>query len=150
MHKFIRKKSVYTTVILVKRLTTGSQYDIIEVNEMHYKGESVMTGFKVILRYTVFWIEFAITVAVMLALLTAAVIGIPAGTMMAVFGIAVLMFKADFVITELAPQVMLFGGLSAGFFAAALGLIAVKLGFFISRHFVRVRRRCDKLRGWYA
>lgn len=107
-----------------------------------------MTAFKVFLRYTAFWIAFAVTTAAMLIMLTAAVIGVPSGVMMAVFGVAILMFKADFVITELAPQVMLFGGLSAGFFSASLGLIAVKLGFFISRGFVRVRRQCDKLRGW--
>lgn len=107
-----------------------------------------MTAFKVFLRYTAFWIAFAVTTAVMLAMLTAAIIGVPLGVMMAVFGVAISMFKADFVITELAPQVMLFGGLSAGFFSAAIGLIAVKLGFFISRIFVRVRRQCDKLRGW--
>ena len=107
-----------------------------------------MTGLKVFLRYTAFWIAFSVATAVMLVMLTAAVIGVPLGAMMAVFGVAVLMFKADFVITELAPQVMLFGGLSAGFFSASLGLFAVKLGFFISRCFVKVRRRCDKLRGW--
>lgn len=113
-----------------------------------YKGESVMTALKVFWRYTVFWIAFAVTAAAMLVMLTAAVIGVPLGAMMAVFGVAILMFKADFVITELAPQVMLFGGLSAGFFSASLGLIAVKLGFFISHGFVKIRRRCDKLRGW--
>lgn len=107
-----------------------------------------MTAFKVILRYTAFWAAFAVTVAVMLVMLTVAVIGVPLGAMMAVFGVAVLMFKADFVITELAPQVMMFGGLSAGFFSASIGLIAVKLGFFISRCFIKVRRKCDKLREW--
>lgn len=84
----------------------------------------------------------------MLVMLTTAIIGVPLGVMMAVFGVAISMFKADFIITELAPQVMLFGGLSGGFFAAALGLVAVKMGFFISRVFVRLRRKCDKLRGW--
>ena len=107
-----------------------------------------MTGLRVFLRYTAFWTAFAVAAAVMLVMLTAAVIGVPLGAMMAVFGVAVLMFKADFVITELAPQVMLFGGLSAGFFSASLGLIAVKLGFVISRGLIKVRRRCDKLRGW--
>lgn len=107
-----------------------------------------MTAFKVFLRYLAFWIGFAVTTAVMLVMLTTAIIGAPLGVMMAVFGVAISMFKADFIITELAPQVMLFGGLSGGFFAAALGLAAVKLGFFISRRFVKVRSRCDKLRGW--
>lgn len=107
-----------------------------------------MTVLNVFWRYAAFWIVFTVTVAIMLVMLTAAIIGIPLGVMMAVFGVAISMFKADFIITELAPQVMLFGGLSGGFFAAALGLAAVKLGFFISRIFVKVRRQCDKLRGW--
>lgn len=107
-----------------------------------------MIALKVFWRYTAFWIAFSATAAVMLVMLTTAIIGVPLGVMMAVFGVAISMFKADFIITELAPQVMLFGGLSGGFFAAALGLVAVKMGFFISRVFVRLRRKCDKLRGW--
>lgn len=101
---------------------------------------------KVFLRYASFGILFTVVFAVMFVLLTAAVIGIPLGVMMAFFGFAMLIFKADFVMTELAPELMLFGGLSGAFFAAFVGLFAVKLGFIVSRLFIKVRRRCDRLR----
>lgn len=107
-----------------------------------------MIKFKVFLQYFLYWATFIPVFCVMFALLAAAVFVIPLGIMMAVFGIAVIMFKAKFVITELAPQVMLFGGLAGAFLAAFLGLVGIKLGFFISRRFLTVKRRCDRLRGW--
>lgn len=101
---------------------------------------------KVFLRYAAFWTLFAAVFALMFALLSAAVIGIPLGVMMAFFGMAMLIFKADFVMTELAPELMLFGGLGGAFFAAFTGLVAVKLGFAVARLFIRVKRHCDRLR----
>lgn len=103
---------------------------------------------KVFALYAGFWLVFAVTFAVMFAMLAACVVGIPFGLMMAVLGIAVTLFKADFVLTQFAPQFMLFGGLAAAFFTAFLGAAAVKLGFAVSRLFLRVKRRCDALRNW--
>lgn len=103
---------------------------------------------RVFLIYCGFWIGFAIVFAVMFALLVAAAAGVPLGVMLVIFGTASSIFNEDLIITELAPRFMLFGGLSMIFLAAACGLIAVKLGFFISRRFIRVKRRCDKLRDW--
>ena len=93
--------------------------------------------FRVFLFYCGFWLAFAVVFAVMFALLMAAAAGIPFGVMLVIFGSAASIFNEDLIITELAPR-----------FAAACGLIAVKLGFCISRRFVRVKRRCDKLRDW--
>ena len=98
--------------------------------------------------YCGFWIAFAVVFAVMFALFLTAAAGIPFGVMLVIFGTAASIFNEDLIITELAPRFMLFGGLAMIFLAAACGLIAVKLGFFISRRFVRVKRRCDKLRNW--
>lgn len=102
---------------------------------------------KVYALYAAFWTVFAINFVVMFAMLLVCAVGIPSGIMLAVMGVAVLIFKSDFIITALAPQVMLFGGLAAAFFAAFLGLVAVKLGFGISQFFVKIRRKCNKLRG---
>ena len=101
---------------------------------------------KITVIYAAFWTLFAVNFAVMFALLFVCVLGIPSGIMLAVLGAAVLMFKADFVITALAPQVMIFGGISAAFLSAFFGLLAVKMGFWISGFFVRIRRRCERLR----
>ena len=109
---------------------------------------SKFTNFKIVLYYTCYWLVFAIVFAVMFALFVVAAMGIPFGVMLVIFGLAAIIFKEDLIITELAPQLMLFGGLSLMFLSAACGLIAVKLGFFISRRFIRVKRRCDKLRDW--
>lgn len=103
---------------------------------------------KFFLYYAAFWVLFTVVFAVMFVLLTAAVIGMPLGIMMAFFGVAMLIFKADFVMTELAPELMLFGGLSGAFFAAFAGLTAVKLGFIVSRLFIKLRRHCNRLRNW--
>ncbi len=103
---------------------------------------------KVVAFYTGFWIIFTIAFAVMFIMLAACVVGIPFGILVTVLGLAVMLFDADFVLTQLAPQIMLFGGLAAALFAAFLGAAAVKLGFVVSRLFLRIRRRCDALRKW--
>lgn len=105
-----------------------------------------MTRFKIFLRYTAFWLFFAVCFAVMFVFLIAAVMGVTAGVMLAVLGIAIIMFKADFIISQLAPELMLFGGLCGAFFTAFLGLCAIKIGFCVSKVFIKVKRQCDKLR----
>lgn len=107
-----------------------------------------MIKFKVFLNYTGYWIVFAFCFAVMFVLFLAAAAGIPLGVMLFIFGVASLLFNENLIITELAPTFMLFGGLSLIFIAAALGLIGVKLGFWVSRRFLRIKRRCDRLRDW--
>lgn len=108
----------------------------------------LLAKFKVILYYAGYWLLFAVIFAVMFALLVIAAAGIPFGVMLMIFGAAALIFKEDLIITELAPPFMLFGGLSLMFLSAACGLIAVKLGYFASRRFLKVKRRCDRLREW--
>lgn len=103
---------------------------------------------KVFLYYTGFWIVFAVSFAAMFVMLVSAIMGIPFGLMMSVLGVAVLVFRADFVISELSPELMLFAGLSGAFFTAFLGLLAIKLGYAVSRLFLRIKRRCDGLREW--
>ncbi len=105
-----------------------------------------MKNLKVFIMYAGFWTLFFVCFALMFAMLTAAVMGIPAGVMLAVLGTAILMFRADFIISALAPEIMLFGGLSAAFFAAFLGALAVKLGFSVSKLFVKTRRRAERLK----
>lgn len=105
-----------------------------------------MPKFKIFLCYTGYWIAFALTFTVMFALLTTAAAGIPFGVMLVIYGTAALIFKEDLIITELAAPCMLFGGLAAIFLTAACGFAAVKLGFLVSRRFLKVRRRCDRLR----
>ena len=107
-----------------------------------------MVGFKVFLYYTGYWLIFAAVFAVMFVLLLVAAAGIPFGVMLFIFGVAALVFNEDLIITELAPQFMLFGGLALIFLSAACGLFAVKLGFFVSRRFLKIKRRCDRLRNW--
>lgn len=103
---------------------------------------------RVFLIYCGFWLGFSVVFAVMFALLFVAAAGIPFGVMLVIFGTAASIFNEDLIITELAPRFMLFGGLAVMFAAAACGLIAVKLGFFISRRFLWIKRRCDRLRDW--
>lgn len=103
---------------------------------------------RVFLIYCGFWIAFAVVFAVMFALLFVAAAGIPFGVMLVIFGTAASVFKEDLIITELAPRFMLFGGLALMFASAACGFIAVKLGYFISRRFLWIKRRCDRLRDW--
>lgn len=108
----------------------------------------ILARFKVILYYTWFWIVFAVIFAVMFALFVALAMGIPFGVMLMIFGTAALVFKEELIITELAPVSMLLGGISLIFLAAACGLFAVKLGFLISKRFIGIKRRCDRLRDW--
>ncbi len=96
--------------------------------------------------YAGFWTLFAVNFAVMFILLMMCALGVPSGIMIAVLGALVIIFKADFVITAIAPQTMLFGGISAVFASAFVGLLAVKMGFGISRLFVKVRRKCERLK----
>lgn len=105
-----------------------------------------MIRFKVFLHYTCYWLVFALTFAVMFALLLVAAAGIPFGVMLLIFGIAASVFNEELIITELAPRFMLFGGPAVIFMSAACGLVAVKLGFIIARRFLKVKRFCDRLR----
>ena len=98
--------------------------------------------------YPGYLILFVITFAVMLLFLTMAAVGIPMGIIFGVFGVAIELFKADFIITELAPELMIFGGLTAACGTAFCGLLAVKAGFMVSRLFLKIKKRCDRLRGW--
>lgn len=109
-----------------------------------------MTRLKVCSLYLAYALLFIVVFAVMLAVLTAAVLLIPSGLLFAVLGAAMLVFDTEFILTELSPLIMLFGGLFAASFSAFLGLCSVKLGIFIARLFLKVRRVCDRLRGWCA
>ncbi len=104
------------------------------------------TELKIFLHFACFWIVFAVCFALMFAMLFAAVIGVTFGVIMAIFGTAVLLFRADFVISGIAPEIMLFGGMTVVFLAFFLGMLAVKIGFVVSRYFLRTRRHCDNLR----
>ena len=135
-------------------MTFSCKCDIIKVTlnggaflfRKEFKGDIKMIQFKIFFKYTLFWILFALCFAVMFVFLVAAVMGITSGVMLAVLGTAIIMFKASFIISELAPELMLFGGLCGAFFTAFLGAAAIKIGFLISRLFIRVKRQCDKLR----
>ncbi|MGN0649578.1 MAG: hypothetical protein ACI4KM_04005 [Oscillospiraceae bacterium] len=107
-----------------------------------------MREVKVFAMYTGFALLFAVVFALMFALLSVAAVGIPSGAMLGILGAAMLLFKADFIVTDLSPTMLMFGGLSAAFFSAMCGLIAIKSGIGISRLFSAVKRRCDMLRGW--
>lgn len=107
-----------------------------------------MTAVKVWAIRISFAVLFLAVLAVMLLLLSAAAFGIPAGLMVCFFGFAVKLFNAQFIVTSLSAEMMLFGGLAAAFGAAFCGLAAVKAGFCISRLYLRVRKKCDVLRGW--
>lgn len=107
-----------------------------------------MNRYKVWGMYSAYAVFFAVVFVVMLAMLSAAVLCIPAGILFAVLGGVMLMFDASFVITELSPLLMLFGGLFVTFASVFAALLAVKAGFGAAALFVVVRRRCDKLRGW--
>lgn len=107
-----------------------------------------MTSFRVLAMKTGFAVLFLIVFAVMLALLCAAAFGIPAGILVSIFGFAVKLFRAQFIVTSLSAETMLFGGLAAAFVAAFCGIAAVELGYLISGVYLRVRRKCDILLGW--
>lgn len=91
---------------------------------------------------------FLITASLMLALLSVAAFGVPAGLMVSISGLAVKLFHAQFIVTSLSAEMMIFGGLAAMFGSAFCGLAAVRAGMGICGVFVRVKRRCDLLRGW--
>ena len=107
-----------------------------------------MTSFRVLVMKTGFAVLFLIVFAVMLALLCAAAFGIPAGILVSIFGFAVKLFRAQFIVTSLSAETMLFGGLAAAFGAAFCGIAAVELGYLISGVYLRVRMKCDILLGW--
>ncbi len=107
-----------------------------------------MRTFKVIVMKAGFAVLFLAVFAVMLLLLCAAAFGVPAGILVSIFGLAVKLFKAEFIVTSLSAETLLFGGLAAAFGAAFCGIAAVELGFLISGAYLRVRRRCDILLGW--
>lgn len=107
-----------------------------------------MNRIKVLCLYSAYAVLFAVVFVVMLAVLSAAVICIPAGILFAVLGGVMLVFDAEFVLTELSPLLMLFGGLCAASLSACIGLLCVKAGYAVARLFLVVRRRCDRLRGW--
>ena len=91
---------------------------------------------------------FLVTFCAMLAMLSAAAFGLPAGLLISIAGVAVRVFNAQFIVTSLTPELMMFGGLAAASGSAFLGLAAVKAGFVVSRLFLRVKRWCDIRRGW--
>lgn len=105
-----------------------------------------MDRFKTALIMAAYAVVFAAVFALMFVLLFAAAVGVPAGLMMGFIGAVTLLFKADFVMTGIAPEVMAFGGISAAAASAFLGLLAVKAGFAVSRAFVRTKKHCDRLR----
>ena len=98
--------------------------------------------------YSAYAVLFTFIFAVILATVTAAVICIPSGFFLGLVGGVMLVFDTDFVLTELAPEIMLFGGLFAACFSAFLGFVGVKLGIGAGMLFNKVRRYCDRIRGW--
>ncbi len=109
-----------------------------------------MTRVKVSALYLAYTLIFIAAFAVMLAAVTAAVLLIPAGLLFAVLGGAMLAVESEFILTELAPVVMLFGGLFAASFSAFIGLCSVRLGMLVWKLFLKIRRTCDRMRGWCA
>ncbi len=107
-----------------------------------------MNRLKVWCIYAFYSVLFVLAFAVMLALITTALVCIPAGFFFALVGGAMLCFDTSFVLTALAPEIMLFGGLFIAAFTAFLGFVAVKLGFAEAKLFCVLRRYCDRLRGW--
>lgn len=98
--------------------------------------------------YSAFALLFIAVCAVMLAVLTAAMILIPAGLLAGVVGGLLLVLESPFIITDMSPVLMLCGGFCAAFAAAFFGFAAIKAGIGVSRLFLRVRKHCDRLRGW--
>ncbi len=90
---------------------------------------------------------FALCAAVMLCVLTAALVLIPFGVFAAIMGGLLLAFDFPFIITDFPPVLMLFGGLTAAFAAAFFGFLAVKLGLLMGRLWLFVRKRCEKIGG---
>ena len=69
--------------------------------------------FKVCAMQSGFAVLFLLTFCAMLAMLSAAAFGIPAGIMLSIAGVAVKLFNAQFIVTSLTPELMIFGGLAA-------------------------------------
>lgn len=109
-----------------------------------------MTRLKVSALYFAYTLIFIAAFAVMLAAITAAVLLIPAGLLFAVLGGAMLAVETEFILTELSPIVMLFGGLFAASFSAFVGLCSVRLGMLVWKLFLKIKRTCDRMRGWCA
>ncbi len=107
-----------------------------------------MNKVMVVLIYFSFAVLAAVVFALMLVLITVGVIGVPSGVMLAVFGLAIKLFNADFIITGLSPMLMIFGGAAAACLCAFFGLLGIKAGFLLARVFSAAKRRCDRLRGW--
>ncbi len=101
---------------------------------------------KIFFRFAWFWTVFAVCFALMFAMLFAAVLGAAFGVIMAIFGTGVLLFRADFIISGIAPEIMLFGGLTMVFLSLFFGMAAVKIGFLVSRFFLWTRHHCDIMR----
>ncbi len=98
--------------------------------------------------YLMFFLLFAAVAAMMLAVLTAAFVCVPTGIFAAVLGGVLMSFDLPFIVTELSPVLMVFGGLFAASTALFLAFAAIKAGMAVSRLFLAVRRYCDRLRGW--
>ncbi len=97
--------------------------------------------------YSAYVVFFVLVFVIMLCVLTAAVICIPSGLFLGLVGGAMLLFETSYILTELAPEIMLYGGLFAASCSAFLGFLAVKLGFAAARLFIRVRSYCERLQG---
>ena len=109
-----------------------------------------MIRLRVCALYFAYALLFIAAFAVMLAAISAAVLLIPLGLLFAVLGGAMLVVDTEFILTELSPVVMLFGGLFSASFSAFIGLCSVRLGMLVWRVFLKIRRTCDRMRGWCA
>ena len=98
--------------------------------------------------YFAYAVIFVIVFVIILCGITLAVICIPSGLFLGLVGGAMLIFDTSFVLTRLAPEIMLFGGLFSACFTAFIGFVCVKLGLFSAHLFDKVRRYCDRVRGW--
>ena len=107
-----------------------------------------MIRLKVQVLYMLFFLLFAAVAVAMLAVLTAAFVCVPSGIFAAVLGGVLMSFDLPFIVTELSPVLMVYGGLFAACFALFLAFAAVKAGMAVSKLFLVIRRYCDRLRGW--
>ena len=98
--------------------------------------------------YSAYAVAFVVAFAVMLAVLSAAMICLPAGLLFGVVGAATLIMDSGFIVTDMSPQLMMFGGFFAVAASALCALLSVKGGIAMAHLFTAVRRRCDRLRGW--
>ena len=107
-----------------------------------------MSRIKVFVAYSAYAILFVIVFVIMLSSITAAVVCIPFGLFLGLVGGVMMLFDTSFILTELAPEIMLFGGLFGACFSAFLGFASVKMGIGAAVIFSKVRRYCDRIRGW--